>query len=84
MHRLQKKVLTYLACCSISKSLSSILWFLCVDEERDRETEEKERKERANFMDEICNNFHVFSLRFRLSRFTSFVVVLIKILSSVT
>lgn len=84
MHRLQKKVLTYLACCSISKSLSSILWFLCVDEERDRETEEKERKERANFMDEICNNFYVFSLRFRLSRFTSFVVVLIKILSSVT
>lgn len=84
MHRLQKKVLTYLACCSISKSLSSILWFLCVDEERDRETEERERKERANFMDEICNNFHVFSLRFRLSRFTSFVVVLIKILSSVT
>lgn len=84
MHRLQKKVLTYLARCSISKSPSSILWFLCVDEERDRETEEKERKERANFMDEICNNFHVFSLRFRLSRFTSFVVVLIKILSSVT
>lgn len=84
MHRLQKKVLTYLARCSISKSLSSILWFLCVDEERDRETEERERKERANFMDEICNNFHVFSLRFRLSRFTSFVVVLIKILSSVT
>lgn len=84
MHRLQKKVLTYLARCSISKSPSSILWFLCVDEERDRETEERERKERANFMDEICNNFHVFSLRFRLSRFTSFVVVLIKILSSVT
>ena len=84
MHRLQKKVLTYLARCSISKSPSSILWFLCVDEERDRETEERERKERANFMDKICNNFHVFSLRFRLSRFTSFVVVLIKILSSVT
>lgn len=86
MHRLQKKVLTYLARCSISKSLSSILWFLCVDEKRDREKdrEREERKERANFMDEICNNFHVFSLRFRLSRFTSFVVVLIKILSSVT
>lgn len=83
MHRLQKKVLAYLACCSISKSLSLVLWFLCVDEERERERRRR-KKERANFMDEICNNFHVFSLRFRLSRFTSFVVVLIKILSSVT
>lgn len=57
-----------------------------IDKEGEREGEGK--KERANFMDEICNNFHVFSLslslRFRLTRFTSFVVVLIKILSSVT
>lgn len=46
MHRLQKKVLTYLARCSISKSPSSILWFLCVDKERDRE-KDREREEKS-------------------------------------
>lgn len=54
-----------------------------IDKEGEREGEGK--KERANFMDEICNNFHVFSLSLSLRfRLTWFVVVLIKILSSVT
>lgn len=40
-----------------------------IDKEGEREGEGK--KERANFMDEICNNFHVFSLSLSLSSVSS-------------